>query len=265
MLISSSLTNEVIQTIQLPQDFVTRCRFFQWFGPYEAPSNTFREQESGKLNLPAGRILLADNDAVRIYDVADSKWQAVIDKAAGSSGRIADVSFGHTEDEVLVFSDFGVKLTIWSLITRRAVEIRDPKYMVHCHGYRPWTGHLAILTRPAAQDILMLLNPKTYELVRSAELPTIDCQEISWSPDGNWIAIRDVASAGYKVLIYTADGHLYKFCYSKNILSDISLGVKEMQWSPSGGVLAIGDNNDHVELFSKDTVGFPIIITVSYC
>lgn len=198
--------------------------------------------------------MVADDDAVRIYDINDPTWHAVIDKAASNLGRIAEVAFGQTKNEVLVFSDFGVKLTIWSLLTSRGVEIRDPKHLAKCYHHRPKTGHLAILTRPAAQDVLMLLQPKSHELVNSVEMLTIDAQEVAWSPDGNWLAVRDAASSGYKVLIYTADGHLYKTISNSGSDVDISLGVKCMHWSPFAGTLAIGDNNGTITIFSKNNV-----------
>lgn len=167
------------------------------------------------------------------------------------------MAFGHTADEVVVLSDFGVKLTIWSLLSSRGVEVRDPKYMVKCYHHRPRTGHLAILTRPTAQDVLMLLQPGSHELVESVELPTIDAQEVAWSPGGNWLAIADTASSGYKVLIYTADGHLYKTISNVDNV-DISLGVRCMQWNPFTGTLFIGDNNDSVVIFSKNSVSLSI-------
>ena len=251
LIISSSHNREVVRKFPLPQDFILRCRHLRWYRINYLTREATKEQRNGHCEHP-GRILLADDDTVRIFDITDPTRHATIDKAAGSLGRIADVAFGHTEDEVVVFSDFGVKLTIWSLLTSRGVEVRDPKYLLKCYHHRPRTGHLAILTRPAAQDTLMLLQPGSHELVKSVEMPTIDAQEVAWNPDGNWLAITDTASSGYKVLIFTADGHLYKtISYTVNNV-DISLGVKCMHWNPSIGTLAIGDNNGGVVVFSKN-------------
>ena len=83
-------------------------------------------------------------------------------------------------------------------------------------------------------------------------MPTIDAQEVTWNLDGNWLAVRDTASSGYKVLIYTADGHLYKVISNSLDNVDISLGVKCMQWAPSTETLAVGDNNACVTIFSKN-------------
>lgn len=103
----------------------------------------------------------------------------------------------------------------------------------------------------------MLLQSGSHELVKSVEMPTIDAQEVAWNADGNWLAIRDTASNGYKVLIYTADGHLYKTISSNGDDIAISLGVKCMQWFPSAGTLAIGDNNDSITIRSKNIVSSP--------
>ena len=109
----------------------------------------------------------------------------------------------------------------------------------------------------------MLLQPGSHELIKSVEMPTVDAQEVTWSPDGNWLAVRDTASSGYKVLIYTADGHPYKAISNSLDNVDISLGVKCMQWTSSTETLAIGDNNDCVTIFSKNNASPCIDVTLS--
>ena len=247
-------TSEPFRTILLPPEFVTRCRFIRWSRWGGIPEEAIEQQGDDKKQSRCNRILLADDDTVRLYDVNDPIWCALIERAASSLGRIADVVFGYNPNEFLVFSDFGMKLTIWSLTTSRGVEIRDPKYTMPCYSFRPRSGHMAILTRPAAQDILMLLSPSKHELITSVELPTVDAQEVSWSSDGCWLAIRDAASSGHKVLIYTADGQLFK-TYS-GVVDDVSigLGLKRMAWNPSNSGLLLGDYSDNVTILSKDTV-----------
>lgn len=214
-------------------------------------------QEDEKQTWPCSRILLADDDNVRVYDVNDPQWSGRIECATSNLGRIADVAFGHNANELLVFSDFGVKLTIWSLITCRGVEIRDPKYLVHCYTYRPRTGHMAVVTRPHAHDILMLFKPGDHRLIKRLELPTVDAQEVKWSPDGRWLAIRDAASNGHKLLIFTADGHLFKMYSNDENTNNIGLGIKHLEWSPMHGLLAFGDSNDKVMILGNNTVIHP--------
>ena len=238
----------------LPPEFVARCRFIRWSRWGDIPGEVFHQPGDDEKQRPCNRILLADDDTVRLHDIYDPIWSALIERAGSNLGRITDVAFGYNPNEFLVFSDFGVKLTIWSLTTSRGVEIRDPKYTVQCYSYRPRTGHMAILTRPATQDILMLLSPSKHELIISVELPTVDAQEVSWSSDGCWFAIRDAASSGHKVLIYTADGQLFKTYPGVVDDGKIGLGLKRMAWDPSNGGLLLGDYNDNVTILSKNTV-----------
>ena len=185
--------------------------------------------------------------------MGDPTWKASIEGAASNLGQIHSVAFGRTADEILVQSDFGVKLTIWSLITRRGAEIRDSKAGQRCYALRPKTGHLAVLTRPTAQDVLMLVAPNSHEVVKNVDLGTIDAQEIQWSVDGSWIAVRDLPSAGHRVQIYTADGQLFRTFSGVDDPTELDLGVRCMAWSPAG-LLVLGDQNGRVILLSKTTV-----------
>ena len=204
----SLYTGEHLRTIPLPPEFIARCRFIRWSRWGGKPKEAIQQQGDDEKQSQWNRILLADDDTVRLYDVNDPIWSALIERAASNLGRIADVSFGYNPNEFLVFSDFGVKLTIWSLTTSRGVEIRDPKNTMPCYSFRPRTGHMAILTRPAAQDILMLLSPSKHELITSVELPTVDAQEVSWSSDGWGGGICGAGSRGAIVVICTAGGAL---------------------------------------------------------
>ena len=176
-------------------------------------------------------------------------------------GKITHVDFGANEDEVVVFSDFGFKATIWSLVTSRGVEARDPKIGSRCHDYRPKTNHWAILTRELARDSLLILAPGTHEVLESVELPTVDAQGVKWSSNGLWLTIWDTASAGYRILFYTADGHLFKTYAGGQTVDEIGLGIKNVAWSPHGKYLAIGDYDDRVTILANTSVSVLILST----
>ena len=199
-------------------------------------------------------MLVASDTTIYAFQTNDCGWRAVINSAAGNTGSIADVDFGVDEDEIIVFSDFGVKATVWSLLTGRGVEIRDPKPGPKCHAHRPTTKHWAMLTCEVAHDNLLILAPGTYEVLENVELPTIDAQGLKWSPDGRWLAIWEASSAGYKVLIYTADGHLFKSYAGGQTADNVGLGIKSVTWNPNGESLAIGDYDDRIVILNNNTV-----------
>ncbi len=238
LLVRSSENGHVQQVYDLPPGFATSCRFIRWY------------QQSG-----IQRVLLADDARIVVYDISKAQVYAEITGANGFT-KLADVEFGWTHDEVMVFSDFGFRLQIWALISKRAIEIKDPKSILPCYSYRLTTGHLALLTRPASHDILMIVAPQTHEVLETVELSTVDARGVMYSPDGNWLAVWDTASAGCRVLVLTANGHLYKTYALPQ--DELNLGVRSVQWSPGSDFLAVGDNEGTVTVLGANTVRWHI-------
>lgn len=131
----------------------------------------------------------------------------MISNGSGGMGKNVHVEFGRDEEEVLVWSDFCSRVVVWCLKSGRTVEVRDPKFGGaggRGWGYRPLVGDageedgvvrgkgngrggvMAILCRTAGQDVLILLAPKTYNVLKRVELDTIDAQGMKWSRDGRW-------------------------------------------------------------------------------
>lgn len=198
----------------------------------------------------------------------DQKWNAVISNGSGGMGKNVHVEFGATEDEVLVWSDFGACMKVWCLKTGRAVEVRDPKFSGRegrGWGFRPSSTAkegrgqvLALLCRSSGADVLLLLSARTYNIITRVELPTIDAVNLKWSPDGHWLAIWDAPSAGYKLHIYTADGHLYR-TISREPAEEVEawdvegLGIKSVEWIPGSEKLAVGGWDRRVRILSTRT------------
>jgi WD40 repeat protein len=197
------------------------------------------------------RILFATDDTIRIWSLQDLSWSATLNNGTGGLGKIANAEFGVSDDEVLVLSDFNSKLTVWNTKTGRTIDIRDPKFPIGGHEYRPNSEILAILTKSAAQDMLTIHAPRSYKVITSAALPTSDAQGLKWSPDGMWIAVWDADTAGLKVFIYTADGNFYR-TYTDD--DDQGLGVQCIEWSPDSQYLAISGYDNRVMLLSAKTV-----------
>ncbi|CAL8574727.1 hypothetical protein XPA_000680 [Xanthoria parietina] len=237
--IRSARTSDDVEIYDLPSGFDQSCRFVRWYGTRHSGSKCASQ-----------RLLLADDARIIIYDVTKSQLYAEV-TGATTMTKLDDVHFGWTPDEVMIFSDFGFKLQIWSLPTKRAVEVKDPKSITSSYSYRPMTGHLAVLTRPAAHDILLIIAPQSHEVLSTSELSTVDARGIEYSPDGNWLAVFDTASAGCRVVILTADGNHFK-TYSLP-QEESNPGVRCIQWSPTGNHLAIGDCEGNVALLGKNT------------
>lgn len=105
------------------------------------------------------------------------------------------------------------------------------------------------------------------EVMRSWLPETVDAQGIIWSPDGRWITIWESASQGHKLLVYTADGHLYKAWNGPiQVLDeekDIALGagIKLVEWSQTGSHIAIGDYSRRVVLLAAPAFSESMILS----
>ncbi|KAF2120173.1 WD40-repeat-containing domain protein [Lophiotrema nucula] len=259
---------EIVRSIPLPSSQDLRTSKLAWSPPATASYSTSTPPRKTPV-ARSNRILIADDETTRVYDLRDDKWQAVISNGSGGMGKNVHVGFGSSEDEVVVFSDLASKATIWCLRTGRTIEIKDPKYSGRegrGWGYRSVKGRgglLAMLCRSAGQDTLMLMAPRTYAVIKRAELPTVDAQGIKWSRDGRWIAVWDAPSAGYNLHILTADGHLYRTIRRETATeysewSIEGLGIKTVEWVPGDEWLAVGGWDRRVRILSTRTFS-PIV------
>lgn len=211
---------------------------------------------------PSRRILCASDSRILVWQLNPLRLHAEIESIEPGA---TNIDFGGDENEIIVFHAWNTKLTVFSLDTGRSQVIKTPKFF-HSNGfgYRPRTRQFAVLLKPDAADLLTIHEYRSYELINRAVLPTVDAQSLKWSPDGKWIAVLDAASTGTKVLIFTADGQLFR-TYTGLPDSDpvFDLGVKGIEWSPVDGhtgmseFLAIGKVDGNVDILKTKTVSNP--------
>lgn len=190
-----------------------------------------------------------------MIDLDDPSWTANINNGSAGMGKIVNAEFGRTANEVLVYSDFGSRLTIWSLISGRSVDIRDPKFSTSKgREFRKNLGIFTLITRTNAQDFLTLHAPNSYKVLKTVTLPTMDAQGIKPSPNEKWIAIWDSSSLGQKVYIFTADGNLFRTYTGVDDSGVGSCGIRAIEWSSAGQYLAIGGSDRRVTLLGTRAV-----------
>lgn len=204
------------------------------------------------------RVLYASDTRVLVWQLEPMQLHAEIDSIEPGA---TNVDFGGDENEVLVFHAWNTKISIHGLDTGRSQVIKSPKFSHNNgFGYRPKTRQFAVLLKPDAVDLLTIHEFRSYELIGRATLPTVDAQGMKWSPDGRWIAVWDAASAGTKVLIFTADGQPFRtYTGPPGADSSLDLGVRNIEWGPanssgSSEFLAIGKVDGTVDLLKSKTV-----------
>ena len=251
LLIRSSIDDSNLRSIQLHPDLSGKYRV-QWQSLRKSSPAT-EDSEAERTDSQSLRILVANDDIIHLYDILDPKWHAVISGASRNTGKISHIDL--RQDEVLVYSNFNLAATLWSLHTGRGAEIKDPKDFTHGYGFSPSSEYLAILTRPTTHDLVMILAAKTRELVGSFTVPTVDAQGLKWSPNGQWLAVWETSSAGFMLFIHTPQGQLFRTYAGGQDIDNPGLGIKEIEWDRGGKWLAIGAHSDQTRLLSTDKVG----------
>lgn len=242
LIIRETRSLETSRVISLPPEVAASIHWFLW-------------SES------SNRILIASTDNIRVFSATDPNFTAKITHPTSGTTKLAFVCFGATDDEVCAFSEFGLKLSIFSLSTSKSVDIHSPKFYnpgVASRGlsYRPGTSNLALLTRSGGKDIISVHTRDSLEVKRSWHPDTIDAQGLSWSPDGRWLAVWESAAQGHRLLVYTADGHLYKAWSGPTPISEdetdltLGAGIKLFDWNRMGSFVAIGDYNRRITVLS---------------
>ncbi|KAJ5158038.1 uncharacterized protein N7500_007689 [Penicillium coprophilum] len=210
------------------------------------------------------RLVSANDSRISVWQLTPLEILAEIESI--EPGALA-VDFGADENEILVFHAWNTKLSVHSLKTRRSSVIKAPKFAHHFgHGYRTKTRHFAVILKPETSDLLTVHEPQSYELVHKTVLPTIDAQGLKWSPDGKWISIWDTPTAGTKVLVFTADGQLFRTYSGPSGVDDsFDLGVKQIEWSPPHQgiceILAVGKVNGNIDLLRTRTFSSPATLS----
>lgn len=91
-----------------------------------------------------------------------------------------------------------------------------------------------MLGRHDGRDNISIVACDTWEAVKTFQLvENSDCGDIAWSPDDRCIAAWD-GSLEYKLAMYLPNGSLL----SKYSAYEHQLGIKAVQWAPSGQFIA---------------------------
>ncbi|KAL4893666.1 WD40 domain protein [Aspergillus ambiguus] len=228
------------------------------FLKFSRPRDVTSQETSSGVSPPGRRLVHASDTRVFVWQLNPLQIHAEIESIEPGA---LNIDFGGDENEIIVFHAWNTRITVYGLDTGRSQVIKSPKF-AHNNGfgYRPRTRQLAVLLKPDASDLLTIHDFRSYELINRAVLPTIDAQGLQWSPDGRWVAVWEAASAGTKVLIFTADGQLFR-TYTGLPGTDISLdlGVRGVEWSPispQSGVsefLVVGKVDGTIEILRTKT------------
>ncbi|KAJ1336681.1 hypothetical protein BSLG_007000 [Batrachochytrium salamandrivorans] len=183
--------------------------------------------------------------SIQVFSLTDDAWTAQIDEGLG--GCVA-VRWAPDGRHLLSFSDFSLRITVWSLCTKDAIYLQYPKFSDRGFSFRSDGKYFALTERIDCKDYISIYECCDWTMLKRWNTATNDLDGIAWSPDGRFIVAWE-PNIEYTIYIYYPDGRLVH----KYSAYDSGLGVKSVRWSPSGQFLAVGSYDQKCRLLNHYT------------
>ncbi|KAF8898871.1 WD repeat-containing protein 8 [Infundibulicybe gibba] len=196
----------------------------------------------------------AKRGVVHLLKLRDEEWTGRID--AGAEG-LTKAEWAPDGRHILCFSEWGLRVTVWSLLTRTSIYIQFPVHPDRGYAFRADGRYFVLAERHKSKDTLGLYDTgDQYKLVRHFPLPTGSLSSLAISPTGNYIAIWE-GPVEYKLYIVSLAGDIQT---SFSPEPDPGFGIRSVAWHPSGLFLAVGGWDDKIHILSA--VGWSEVATL---
>ncbi|KAF9569883.1 WD40 repeat-like protein [Agrocybe pediades] len=187
----------------------------------------------------------AKRGVVHLLKLREEDWSGRIDSGAEGLVKAEWAPDGRT---VLCFSDWGLRVSLWSISTGTASYIQFPIYPDKGYSFRSDGRYFVLAERHKSKDTLGVYDAtQSFKLVRHFPLPTSSIASLALSPNGNYVAIWE-GSLDYKLHVLTLTGNLLT---TFSPLPDPGFGIKNVAWHPTGTFLAVGGWDDKVHILES--------------
>lgn len=205
----------------------------------------------------SSRVLVFSSKLVEVVNLEDDEQRARLENGTEGLGRFEAAAFLSPESVITIW-EFG-RAKVWNLVHGRTQDIENIKTMTNGHSWaqRPRRDTksvvVAYISRPAAEDMLSVLLLEQQVADQPYRMATIDAQSLSWSPDGNWIAVLDSPQHMPGLHLFTADGQFFR-SFPKLAKQDSGLGIESITWSPDSRHMVIASHDNPLELIATRTM-----------
>ncbi|KAG1875623.1 WD repeat-containing protein 8 [Suillus subalutaceus] len=182
----------------------------------------------------------AKKGIIEVFKLRDENWNARIE--AGVEGLLR-AEWAPDGRHILCFSQWGLRVTIWSLITGNATYIQFPIHPDRGYAFRSDSRYFVLAERHRSKDAIGVYDTTdSYKLVRHFPVPTSNLSSLALSPTGNHIAIWE-GILEYKLHILSLAGDVQGTFSPK---PDPGFGIRNAAWHPTGMFLAVAGWDDKI-------------------
>ncbi|KAH8835280.1 hypothetical protein DL96DRAFT_1573605 [Flagelloscypha sp. PMI_526] len=189
---------------------------------------------------------------VHVFKMRDENWNCQVD--AGTEGLVK-AEWAPDGRHILCFSQWGLRVTIWSLVTGTATYIQFPSHSEANHQFSHDGRYLFTAERHRSKDSIGIYDAlDAYKLVRNCSVPTSNLGAISLSPNGLYLAIWEGV---LEVVILSISGTVLATFLPP---LDPGLGIKGVRWHPQSSFIAVLGYDDKIHIL--DSVSWSSIYTI---
>lgn len=164
----------------------------------------------------------------QVWSVDNTSWKSKLDE--GSSGLI-DALWCPDSKQILTWSEFGVRINVWSLKNKTVRHVQSPK--LGSEGCKFTRSRVVIAETRDRQDHVSVFDLDSWNLLCNFKLHTEDMQSITVVNKSIFVCDTSFNPVYY---CYSMEGQ----CLAKHQLYSNALGVKQLSLSPSNQFVALG-------------------------
>lgn len=158
---------------------------------------------------------MLSRSSIQVFSIADSSWKCRITE--GVAGVI-NVAWAPDSRSIITESDFGIQLTIWSLIDSTSNSISHPKQPFYGGNTKSFTSpslfsfsdcgkYMSVVHRIDVQDHIGIYSTDPWSELSKFRCKSNDVAVIQWTPHGTHIVTVD-SPLNYRVCVYTPSGEI---------------------------------------------------------
>lgn len=186
--------------------------------------------------------VMSKSSVIEVRSINEEDWFCKIEDNVNG---ILNAIWSPDSRSIITFSDFQLKASIYSLVTKNVSHIRNPKYVDKGITFSSDGKFMALAERREAKDFVGVYFCGNWKLINHFQTDTFDLADIKWSPDDSVILVWDTILE-YKLIMY---------CPATGIIAqfrpyDSALGLKSLSFSENSLFLAIGSFDEKVRLLN---------------
>lgn len=161
--------------------------------------------------------------AIQCFSIADPDWKCRINE--GVSGFI-NAFWMPDSRGVITVSDFGIQLTVWSLLDSTSHIISNPKHGLgsisinqptqqQLLAFSDCSRFLGVVHRMELHDYIGVYSTSPFHELSKFKCKSNDLSALHWTPNSTHIVTVD-SPLTYKLVVYTASGEVSELMTSYN-------------------------------------------------